>query len=274
MKNTKLNNLVIGNTSQLAHYFPNEYEKISSRNINFDDYKNKFYDRIFLCFAEQRTFLGNDTKLFFDINVDYTTDFISYFKKKCNKIIVYGTAELWNNYEGPISIDDKYNYNITSYIASKSELCNQINNYRENNLLNNCIVIHPFNFNSTYRKDGFLFSKIFDSIINEKKIEIGDTYFYRDLVHPKYVVERSIEAEKDEIVGSGRLIHVNDFIRDLYHFNFLDYDDYVTENYDHNLSNKRKIYYLKSTKCNYDYQMLLSDTIKDIHNARIQNKTS
>jgi hypothetical protein len=36
------NNLVIGNTSQLSHYFPNKYEKISSRFIDFDSYKYRF----------------------------------------------------------------------------------------------------------------------------------------------------------------------------------------------------------------------------------------
>ena len=56
---------------------------------------------------------------------------------------------------------------------------------------------------------------------SREKIEIGDTYFYRDIIHPKYVVERSILADKDEIVGSGRLTFINDFIRNLYHFSGL-----------------------------------------------------
>lgn len=272
MKN--INNIVIGNTSQLAHYFPKDYEKISSRDIDFDSYKNKFYDRIFLCFAEQRTFLelDKDSNPFFDINVDYTLQILHFFKDICNKIIVYGTAELWNFSEGPININDDFNYYNTPYIESKHAMCSQIQFLRSQGYLSNVIIIHPVNFNSVYRKDGFLFSKIFDSIINKKKIEIGNTYFYRDLVHPKYVVERSIMAEKDEIVGSGRLTFVNDFIRYLYIVNHMNYDDYVTENYDHNLRNKRKIYYVDSKRCMYD--SLVTDTLNDINNARIQNKTS
>ena len=36
-----MNNLVIGNTSQLSYYFPDDYEKISSRDINFTEIKKK-----------------------------------------------------------------------------------------------------------------------------------------------------------------------------------------------------------------------------------------
>ena len=56
-----MKNLVIGNTSQLAYYFPDDYEKISSRNIEF---KNENYDRVYICFAEQRTYLKNNRDLF------------------------------------------------------------------------------------------------------------------------------------------------------------------------------------------------------------------
>ena len=45
-------NIVIGNTSQLAYYFPDDYIKISSRNIQLT---NNQYDRVYICFAEQRT---------------------------------------------------------------------------------------------------------------------------------------------------------------------------------------------------------------------------
>jgi hypothetical protein len=67
-----LNNLVIGNTSQLSYYFPDDYIKISSRKINFEYHKKQKYDRIFLCFAEQRTFIETDSQIFDEINYDYT----------------------------------------------------------------------------------------------------------------------------------------------------------------------------------------------------------
>ena len=254
-------NLVIGNTSQLSYYFPEEYEKISSRNIDLNFYKDKFYDRIFFCFGENRTFIENDLDLFTAINVDYTISLVDFFKDKCQKIVVYGTSELWNNHEGGITINTPMDYNDSPYIKSKwilqSFLKSKLFHY------GNTIILHPFNFNSFHRKGNFLFGKIFDSILNKKHIEIGDTYFYRDLVHPKYVAERSILADEDEIVGFGRLTFVNDFIRDLYSSFNMKYEDYVSENMHNNLKVKRKIYYLKSNRSLYD--SLLEDTILDIN---------
>ena len=107
-----------------------------------------------------------------------------------------------------------------------------------------------------------MFNKIFNSIITEEKIEIGDTYFYRDLIHPKYVVERSMLCETHEIVGSGRLTHVNDFIRNLYYHFGLIYDDLVTENFNKYLSVKRKTFYLDSFEIKY--KNLFEDTVDDI----------
>ena len=136
-----------------------------------------------------------------------------------------------------------------------------ITNYIKQNY-NNVIILYPFNFNSPYRKQGFLFNKIFDSLINNKKIEIGDTYFYRDIIHPKYVVERSILCENDELVGSGRLIHINDFIRTLYKQLNMNYDDYVNENFNHNLKTKRKTFWKESNICLYE--KIIEDTLYEI----------
>ena len=269
MKN--INSLVIGNTSQLSYYFPEEYEKIPSRNINFEYFKDKFYDRIFFCFAEQRTFLENSRDLFFDTNVHYTYELLYFFRNKCNHIIVYGTSELWNMHNGPISIRDPYNYCHTDYISSKESMCKMIDFFRNESGYSQQAqihIVHPFNFNSIYRKKGFLFSKVFDSIINKKKIEIGDTNFYRDLIHPKYIVQKSIETKHDIIVGSGKLLNVNEFIKELYKKNELVYEDYVTENFDCNLSNKRTLYYSLTD----NYNTLLNDTLDDIKG--IQNKIS
>ena len=70
-----------------------------------------------------------------------------------------------------------FNYSSTNYLDSKRVMIAEIKDK-----FNNVIILHPFNFNSIYRKEGFLFYKIFDSIINEKKITIGNTYFYRELL--------------------------------------------------------------------------------------------
>jgi nucleoside-diphosphate-sugar epimerase len=251
-----MNNLVIGNTSQLSYYFPTDFIKISSRNIDFNYHKKQKYDRIFICFAEQRTFIEDDLSLFMDINYTYTIKVIEQLKDCCNKIIFYSTCDLWNNCNGAIDINTNWNYIHCAYIESKKLITDYIkNNY------NNVIILYPFNFNSVYRKEGFLFNKIFNSLINNEKIEIGDTYFYRDIVHPKYVVERSLLCDKDELIGSGRLIHINDFIRRLYSKMDMNYDDYVIENFDYN-KNKRKTYWENSYICKYDN--LIEDTINEI----------
>lgn len=255
-------NLIIGETSQLSYYFPKDYMRISSRNINFNDFKYKTFDSVYLCFAEQRTFIQNDLKLFMDTNVTYTLKVIDFFAKISNRVVVYSTYDLWNKYAGGINLDFKFNCNISNYNLSKRIMVEEIKKLKYDNI----IIIYPFNFNSLYRKEGFLFSKIFDSIINNTIISIGDTYFYRDLIHPKYVVSCSILAMEDEIVGSGRLIFVNDFIRSLYkHFN-LDYDKLVTENYKNSLSFKRNINYLDSKSIKYN--TLFEDTVLDIENFK------
>lgn len=249
-----MKNLVIGNTSQLAQYFPDDYIKISSREISFS---NENFDKVYICFAEQRTYIQNDINIFLDTNINYTLKIIDHFSKISNKIIVYGTSELWNNCNGAIDINMPYNYKSTNYIESKKLMIEKIKEKYEN-----VIILHPFNFNSIYRKDGFLFSKIFDSIINEKKITIGNTYFYRELLHPKFVVKQSIKIEKDEIIGSGRLIFVNDFIRSLYSYFNMKYEDYVIEDYKENITSDEKIFYLKSKQIIYNN--IYNDTLMEL----------
>lgn len=252
-----MNNLVIGNTSQLSYYFPDNYIKISSRNIDFDYHTTQKYDRIYLCFAEQRTYLLDNIEDFMNINYDYTIKVIDKFEKCCNQIIFYSTCELWNNCNGPIDIDDEYDYNYSPYIKSKEMITEYIKEHYDN-----VIVLYPFNFNSPYRRNGFLFGKIFDSIINDKKIEIGNTYFYRDLVHPKYVVERSILCDCDELIGSGRLTYINDFIRELYDKMNMSYEYYVNENINNYINIKRQTFW-KNTYKN-EYKKLVEDIIYEL----------
>jgi len=259
-----MNNLVIGNTSQLSYYFPEHYMKVSSRNLDINKLVEKDWDRVFICLGESRKFIDN-IKIYDDINFYLTLDIIDKLKDHSRNIIVYSTCELWNQYDGPIDISNNFNFFSTPYLQSKFRLSKYIlSNSRD---YYNVFILYPFNFNSVYRNSNFLFGKIFDSLINKKVIEIGDTYFYRDIIHPKFVVDESINATSHKIVGSGRLVYVNDFIRDLYrHFN-MDYSQYVIENIDkYNEYDKRKEYYLKSNNCLYDYKQLMVDTIKDINN--------
>ena len=78
-----MNNLVIGNTSQLAYYFPRGYDKISGRNIDYKTIRDKRYGIIFITFAEQRTFLNESEKFFTDVNVSYTLEVINNCRITC-----------------------------------------------------------------------------------------------------------------------------------------------------------------------------------------------
>ena len=256
-----MNNLVIGNTSQLSFYFPENFDKISSRDINFNTIIKKKYDRIFLLFAEQRTFLEESDEFFIKTNFDYTIEVIDKLKDFANKIIIYSTSELWNKYDRCVSIDDPYSYNYSPYVKSKEILCNYINDNRDK--YHNVIIIYPFNFNSIYRKHGFLFGKIFDSLLNDKKISIGNVDFYRDIIHPKTIVQLSLSVDKDCIIGSGELCNVKNFIEDIFKSVNKKVNEYVTYDESNNLQTKRGVYYscVKSS----NYQELLNLTIQDIY---------
>lgn len=263
-----MKNLIIGNTSQLTPFFPNDYERISSRDVDMNYLRYNKWDSVYITFAEQRVHM-NDID-YITPNFIYTRDILENLVGSSNKIVIYTTCELWNNYVGMVSMKDEPNYTYSNdYCLSKEKLINYIKDRRENGWWKNVIIIHPFNFNSSYRRPNFLFGKIFDSIINLTKIEIGNTYFYRDLVHAKYIVERSIKSTEDEMVGSGRLYFVNDYIRDLYKSFGMKYEDYVIENIDNQSRHSEKLFYSKQDKV-YSYNDLLRDTVDDIE-KRLNN---
>jgi nucleoside-diphosphate-sugar epimerase len=257
-----MNNLVIGNTSQLSHYFPEDYIKISSRNLH---HFSSHYNNVYICFAEQRTFLKNNEKSFFDINVDYTMKIIEMLYHISDRIVIYGTSELWNNCEGAINIHSDYNFNTSPYIESKKMLIERIKDFQDK-----VIVIHPFNFNTPYRKGDYLFGKIFKSILYKEKIEIGNTNFNRDVVPVSYIIERSLKADKDEIVGSGALININSFIKDLYKAFNMNYEDYVTENLTYNFKIQKEFY--NESKTIYNYDTILEQTIIDLKKYKLCQK--
>ena len=260
-----MNNLIIGETSQLSHYYPPEFERISSRNIDVDKIKSKKYDSIFLLFAEQRTFLSEDESFFYKTNVEYTVKILDELKNYCKKIVVFSTSELWNNIDGEVNVNDKFNYNYTPYIKSKEILCNLINENRS--MYDNIQIVYPFNFNSPYRKNGFLFSKIFDSLIYKKNNNLGNINFFRDMVHPSIIVKESINNDNDILVGSGELFNVEKFVKDLFFNLNLEFNDYISYDNSNNLANLRKNYYSKIKYSNYND--LLNLTIDDIRKYTI-----
>lgn len=257
---TESDNLVIGSTSQLSPYFPDDYVRISSRNIDFAKITSRRWQNIFICFAEQRTFIEDSSDIFFKVNFNYTVEVINKIKKFCEKIFFYSTTYLWNAYEGPVDLSMPYRYHITPYIESKEKISRYLSEH-----VKNAIVLYPCNFNSPYRKSGFLFSKIFDSIINKKQITIGETNFEKELAHPRYIVEKSLTAKNHSMIGPGYVINVNEFIRNLYNACGLEYGKYVTEKTEPGkFTKKPKSYHTHRDRIDYTKEDLLKDTSTEL----------
>ena len=247
--------LIIGGSSQLSHYLPNEYIRISSRNIPETIY-NENWDKVYILFAEQRTLYSNDIKYksyFYDINVNKTLEVIKKLHSK--QIIFLSTTELWNLCNGPIDLDTKFNFIENYYTDSKFLITNKLKNF------DNVVICYPFNFNSSYRNENFLFGKIFKSIKNKTKITVGNINLERELLHAKYVAERLKNINSDEIIGAGRLINIKNFIIDLYNQVNLSYNEYVIDDSKKELNNN-KFYYSKIT--NYSYDKLLKDYYEEL----------
>lgn len=256
-------NLVIGNSSQLAQFFPKDYIKISSRNIDFNYLIDNNWESVYITFAEQRIYEPNID--YITPNYIYTLKIIEALLKNSNKIVCYTSCELWNELTGTININTnpKFYPLNNEYSISKLLLWNKILELRKTtDLYNKVIFMHPFYFNSVYRSNYFLFGKVFDSIINKKKISVGNLNFYRDMVHAKFVVQKSIELNQDAMIGSGKLFNVKDFIIDLYNANNLNFTDFVKE--DLSIPSGKEKLIMAKVDWNYTYQDLLSDTQADI----------
>ena len=250
-------NLIIGETSQVARYLPDSYARVSSRNIPNSIYAEK-WDKVFLCFAEQRTFLSNTKRYkeeFYSINCDLTLELIEKIQSK--KKVFFSTSELWNNNTGPISMNDEWNYRENYYTDSKRKITEKVMGYED------VITIFPFNYNSSYRREGFLFGKIFDSIVSRKKIKVGDLNFHRDMMHPKYFAQQVEISNESCLIGAGKAFGVREYIMDLYKGMGMDVSEYLEEE-KNNL--KRNVFYAK-IETNYEYEDLLKDTIDDLQNT-------
>lgn len=249
-----MKDLLIGNTAQLSYYFPNNIKKISSRNINNDIFSQE-WDRVYICFAEQRTFKKED-QLFDQVNFEYTKNIIQNLKAKT--IIYYATAELWNNTVGEINVELPYNYHYSDYVASKEKITQYLKTYAPN-----VKIAYPFNFNSKHRMPPFLFGKIINSIAERKKIVLGDTYYYRELLHPSFIVNETLNQECDKIIGTGKLIFINDFIRSLYAAFDMNYNEYVQEDLQQHSIYRKNIFY-NSSRCSFSEDNLKQITINEI----------
>jgi nucleoside-diphosphate-sugar epimerase len=254
-------NLIIGSSSQIAQYLGLDFVKVNSRSFNWEDIDQSWGTSI-LAFGENRKFLDSYDP-YRITNIELTLKTIDFLKTRSEKVIIFSTCELWNKCSGPIDLETPFNFYETFYTNSKFILTQEILTNPE--LYPNVFIVYPFNFNSIYRTEDFLFGKIFNSIILQKPIVIGDTYYYRDIFHPTFMVKELENITEHKIVGSGRLTHINDFIRELYLEFSLDYGSLVTENLESFKEYDIKYeYYLKSRRPYYEYNSLLEDTIRDL----------
>lgn len=251
--------LIIGNTSQLINYFDvNQTDLVSSRNYIPTD---KNYQTVILTFAEQRTYLDLPLDEYIKTNVEYTFELSKKLSEKNEKVVLFGSSELWNNYNGPISLDLPFDYQYSHYAFSKQKLVEKVKEEQDNGKMKNVFFVHPFNFNSPYRKQGFLFAKIFDSLINKKKIEVGNINIFRDIIHPKLIVNSIKNINYDTIVGSGVLTNIRDFTSDLFENFNMNYKDYIIENSNSPSPHAQKCFWYDTDEL---YTNLLEDTIIDI----------
>ena len=109
-----------------------------------------------------------------------------------------------------------------------------------------------------------MFAKIFSSVIEKKKVCVKNINFHREIVHTSYIAKQSISLREDAIIGSGRLIHVGDFIHSIYdHFN-LNVSEYLESDGDN-------VFPMYVSNCDGSYKTLYSDTIKDLTNRIVEN---
>lgn len=264
---TVFKNLIIGSTSQLANYFPDEFVRVSSRS-ELTNHCNESWDTVYVCFGENRTYLADSkdssiTDEFYRVNHDLTVSVVNMFKNSCRRVVVYSTAELWNDCNGAVGIDTPFQYKTNHYIQSKYNMTTEL---KDKSRYPNVSVAYPFNFNGVYRKGDFLFGKVFGSILNRTQIQLGDTYYYRDIVHPKWAAEESMidRVGVDFIIGSGRLVYVNDLIRSLYSSFGLRYEDMVCERIVNPSIYRNRLFYSETKAKNSDTQSLLTSLIAEL----------
>jgi len=249
--------LIIGSTSQVAQYFGQNTVRCSSRNID-DKIFLENWNRVYVCFAEQRTSLSEQIEFkhfFYDVNFHKTKMVVD--KIKAETIIFLSTTELWNLCSGPVDLSIDYNFRQNYYTDSKFMITQEMKK-REN-----VIIAYPFNFNSKFRSKYFLFGKVYNGITNKEKIELGNIDFRRDLMHAKYVSKQLEKASESIIIGTGRLTHVGNFIKDLYRHSGLDYCEYVSHP-DAGSQNNRVENWNATMSTDYSYSQLILDTITEM----------
>jgi hypothetical protein len=268
-----MNHLVVGSSSQLSRYFPDTYHRISSRNIDLNWVRSQQWDSVYICYAEQRTYIANADDqnvrdLFWKTNYDSVLSLIDVLVPITRKIVYYSTAELWNQLNGPIDVSTPFRYHPNHYTDSKRAISDVLKN---KDSYPNVSIAYPFNFNSVHRGGEYLFGKVFRSIVNNQHISVGDLNYYRELLHPSMLSTVSIAHDKlgtDFVVGTGRLVYVQDFIRNLYsHFN-LDYCRMVSSDESKESIYRTHLFYAAKPCIDFSKSALFDLTVCELSSMR------
>ena len=271
-----MNSLIVGSTSQISHYLPQSFDRISSRD-GYSDLLKRTWDTVYLCFGENRTYMADTTdrnliNLFYKVNCDMMVDAAEAFAPISRRVVVYSTAELWNDTSGLVSPSIPFQFKSNHYITSKYVMTMRL---KDKQMYPNVSIAYPFNFNGIHRKGEFLFGKVFDSIFNNKKIQLGDTYYYRDLLHPSMAADESMRhvVGEDFVIGFGRVVFVNDLIRSLYNAFGMNYEDMVKEKITTHSHYRSHIFYSKSPAINTQQTTLLEKMVKEIKGVQNANRS-
>ena len=215
-----MRDLIIGSGSQLAYYL--EGTRVSSRDIPYDVITKHKWNRIYLCFAEQRTFIDNDDS-FMKINHDLTREVIDKLDKYCNEFVFYSTSLLWSGYEGVYNMSMPYSYKETGYLASKQKITDYLIDAE------NVSVHYPCNFNSKKRKGGFLFASLYDIINNKNRVKLRCLDFEKEITHVKYIATKSMNTRGNSIIAPGFLVNVRNLFGSILNEVDMKLEDYVEE---------------------------------------------
>ena len=229
-----MSNLIIGSTSQISAFLPADYVRVSSRNLNIDTLKIK-WNKVYITFAKQNVFDKTDAD-FSEVNTYYTLDIVKELLDYSDSIFIFTTCEMFNDRSGLIythtspSFRLKDNDNYNNYIISKYLLYKLVTwNRKKDKRWNKVRIIHPFSFESSRKSNYFLFGKISESIINKKRIHVGNLDFYRDMVHTSHFCRILDSTDTDTVIGSGKLFNVKEAVLALYNAFDMSYKDWVIE---------------------------------------------
>jgi len=215
-----MSDLIIGSGSQLAYYLVGTH--VSSRDIPYKAITRRKWNRIYLCFAEQRTFIDNDDS-FMKINYDLTKEVIDKLDNYCNEFVFYSTALLWSGNKGSYDISTPYSYQETDYLVSKQKITDYLKN------IDKVSVHYPCNFNSKNRKGGFLFASLYDIISKREKVEVRCLDFEKEIAHAKYIATKSMNTHGNCILAPGFSVNVRTLFSNILSAVDMSLEDYVKE---------------------------------------------